>query len=261
MSAQDTKADPSLLSERDSPCSIRPLVVCAILLGIAMASFMGLYAVATRAPPSGCAVGSFRHIKVPALFFLTLVVTFPSLYVLSALFGVRLGPADTFRLILVPITVNLAVLASLGTITTGFFTLSTTSYEFMKLLNVFFFGVSGLIGPQSPAHDAVPARREPKPRAAQYHRLRPAMFSCPQCNVPLTRQKSPSLGCTWVCPSCRGRALTLELLRHVVPQPIVNRLWQRARSGQYAATRRCPACNRSDDRSADYRSRRQDSIP
>ena len=54
-------------------------------------------------------------------------------------------PKDTLRLILVPITVNLAVLASLGTIT-AFFTLSTTSYHFMTLLNVFFFGVSGIIG-------------------------------------------------------------------------------------------------------------------
>jgi membrane associated rhomboid family serine protease/Zn-finger nucleic acid-binding protein len=55
---------------------------------------------------------------------------------------------------------------------------------------------------------------------------------------------SPSLGLTWVCPSCRGRAVTLDLLRHVVPRPLVNRLWQRARSGQYPAVRRCPACRR-----------------
>lgn len=138
------KADPSLLSRGTAHIQIRPLVVCAILLGIIYGIFMGLYAVATRTPPSVVQLVA-SALKVPALFFLTLVVTFPSLYVFSALFGVRLGPADTFRLILVPITVNLAVLASLGTIT-GFFTLSTTSYEFMKLLNVFFFGVSGIIG-------------------------------------------------------------------------------------------------------------------
>ena len=70
------------------------------------------------------------------------------------------------------------------------------------------------------------------------------MFTCPQCNVPLGKQNSPTLGLTWVCPSCHGRALTLELLRHAVPQPLVNRLWQRARSGQYATPRRCPACRR-----------------
>jgi len=138
------KADPSLLARGTSHIRIQPLVLGSVLLGVIYGIFMGLYAVATRTPPSLAQLVA-SAIKVPALFFLTLVVTFPSLYVFSALFGVRLGPKDTFRLILVPIAVNLAVLASLGTIT-GFFTLSTTSYEFMKLLNVFFFGVSGIIG-------------------------------------------------------------------------------------------------------------------
>jgi hypothetical protein len=121
-----------------------PLVIGSVLLGLTYGICMGLFAVATRTPPSLMQLVA-TALKVPALFFLTLVVTFPSLYVFSALFGVRLGPGDTLRLILVPIAVNLAVLASLGPIT-GFFTLSTTSYEFMKLLNVFFFSVSGIIG-------------------------------------------------------------------------------------------------------------------
>jgi len=70
------------------------------------------------------------------------------------------------------------------------------------------------------------------------------MFTCPQCSVTLSKRMSPSLGLTWVCPSCRGRAVTLDLLRRVVPQPLVNRLWQRARSGPYGSTQKCPACNR-----------------
>jgi hypothetical protein len=138
------KADPQLLADGTTHIHIRPLVGVSILLGVIYGVFMGLYAVATRAPASFEQL-AVTAVKVPALFFLTLVVTFPSLYVFSALLGVRLGPKDTFRLILVPITINLAVLASLGPIT-GFFTLSTTSYPFMKLLNVFFFIVSGLIG-------------------------------------------------------------------------------------------------------------------
>ncbi len=138
------KADPALLAQGTTHVPIQPLAGLSILLGMGYGLCMGLYAVATRMPPSvaqmlACAV------KVPALFFLTLVVTFPSLYVFSALLGVRLNPTDTLRLILVPITVNLAVLASLGTIT-AFFTLSTTSYQFMTLLNVVFFGISGAIG-------------------------------------------------------------------------------------------------------------------
>lgn len=138
------KADPSLLANGTSHIRIAPLVMGSVLLGVIYGIFMGLYAVATRTPPSLVQLLA-SAVKVPALFFLTLVVTFPSLYVFSALLGVRLGPKDTFRLILVPIAVNLAMLASLGPIT-GFFTLSTTSYEFMKLLNVFFFGVSGIVG-------------------------------------------------------------------------------------------------------------------
>jgi hypothetical protein len=138
------KTDPTLLARGTSHIRIPPLMMGSILLGVIYGVFMGLYAVATRTPPSPVQLIA-SAVKVPALFFLTLVVTFPSLYVFSALFGVRLGPKDTFRLILVPITINLALLASLGPIT-GFFTLSTTSYEFMKLLNVFFFGISGIIG-------------------------------------------------------------------------------------------------------------------
>jgi len=138
------KAQPDLLASGTTHIHIKPLVLSSITLGVVYGIFMGLYAVATRTPPS-LAQTVASAIKVPALFFLTLVVTFPSLYVFSALMGVRLGPKDTLRLILVPIAVNLAVLASLGPIT-GFFTLSTTSYHFMKLLNFFFFALSGAIG-------------------------------------------------------------------------------------------------------------------
>jgi hypothetical protein len=138
------KADPELLIQGTTHIHIRPLVLGSISLGIIYGVFMGLYAVATRTPPSVVQLFA-TAVKVPALFFLTLVVTFPSLYVFSALFGVRLDPKDTLRLIMVPIAVNLAVLASLGTIT-GFFTLSTSSYQFMKLLNFFFFAISGAIG-------------------------------------------------------------------------------------------------------------------
>lgn len=52
-------------------------------------------------------------------------------------------------LILASVAANLAGLASLGPIT-EFFTLSTSIYPFMKLLNFFFFAVSGLIGLKVP---------------------------------------------------------------------------------------------------------------
>ena len=55
-------------------------------------------------------------LKVPALFTLTLLVTFPSLYVFNALVGSRLEVVSLLRLLVVALAVNLAVLASLGPI-------------------------------------------------------------------------------------------------------------------------------------------------
>ena len=84
-------------------------------------------------------------IKVPALFFLTLVVTFPSLYVFNALAGSRLSFAAVFQLLVAALAVNVAVLASLGPIV-AFFSVSTTSYPFILLLNVLVFITAGVFG-------------------------------------------------------------------------------------------------------------------
>ncbi len=70
------------------------------------------------------------------------------------------------------------------------------------------------------------------------------MLICPRCKTSL-KKNSNKLGLFWVCPSCDGRAVSLEVVRKAVPRHIVNRLWQRARSGQYAGNRKCPACKRS----------------
>ena len=84
-------------------------------------------------------------VKVPALFFLTLAVTFPSLYVFNALVGSRLSFVAVFQLLVASLAVNVAVLASLGPIV-AFFSVSTTSYPFILLLNVLVFVVSGVLG-------------------------------------------------------------------------------------------------------------------
>jgi len=84
-------------------------------------------------------------VKLPALFLLTLVVTFPSLYVFNALVGARLGFRATLELLLASLVVTLAVAASLGPILV-FFTLSTESYAFMVMLNVALLGIAGVVG-------------------------------------------------------------------------------------------------------------------
>ena len=123
---------------------VRDLALAALPLGVVYGAFMGLYAVARGGTGSGLQLLA-AALKVPLLFLLTLVVTLPSLYVLSALARSRLSFTHTVRLLLASVTVNLALLASFGPVT-GFFTLSTESYPFMILLNVAFFTVSGIVG-------------------------------------------------------------------------------------------------------------------
>lgn len=77
------KADPRLLAEGTAHIHIQPLVVVSVAMGMIYGVCMGLYAVATRTPPSFAQLVT-SAVKVPALFFLTLAVTFPSLYVFSA---------------------------------------------------------------------------------------------------------------------------------------------------------------------------------
>jgi hypothetical protein len=84
-------------------------------------------------------------VKVPALFLLTLLVTFPSLYVFNALVGSQLRFVANLRLLVAALGVTLAVLASFGPII-AFFSVSTTSYPFMKVLNVLAFGIAGGLG-------------------------------------------------------------------------------------------------------------------
>jgi hypothetical protein len=70
------------------------------------------------------------------------LVTFPSLYVFNALVGSRLNMVAMLRLVVAALCVMMAVLASLGPIV-AFFAVSTTSYPFIKLLNVAAYAIAG----------------------------------------------------------------------------------------------------------------------
>jgi hypothetical protein len=119
------------------------LAVLGLVMGAVYGVFMGLYGVLRPEHPSFAQLLA-TMLKVPLLFLLTLVVTFPSLYVFSALANSRLRFYDTLKLLLAAVAVNLALLASFGPVT-GFFTLSTTSYPFMVVLNVLVFALAGLV--------------------------------------------------------------------------------------------------------------------
>lgn len=138
------KTSPESLAAGRIDLRLNRFVILAILLGGAYGLFMGLFAITSREP------AEYRQllastVKLPALFLITLVVTFPSLYVFNALLGSRLRFLETLKLLIGAIAVNVAVAASLGPIL-GFFTLSTTSYPFMIILNVALLAISGAVG-------------------------------------------------------------------------------------------------------------------
>jgi hypothetical protein len=116
------------------------IVVLGMIYGICMGTFT-LFRM--NDPHARQIVASM--VKVPLLFYLTLLVTLPSLYVFNALVGSRLTLGTVVRLLVASLGVMVTVLASLGPIV-AFFSVSTTSYPFMLLFNVVVCGVSGALG-------------------------------------------------------------------------------------------------------------------
>lgn len=84
-------------------------------------------------------------LKVPFLFFLTLLVCYPVLYVFNILFGSRLGFLHTLTLILASIATSAVILGAFAPITL-LFVVSQSSYAFMKLLHVLVMGTAATIG-------------------------------------------------------------------------------------------------------------------
>jgi hypothetical protein len=121
------------------------LVMGGLLCGAFYGTCMGLWAASHNklggVQPAWVASGA---VKVPLLFLCTLLVTFPSLYVFSALANGCLRLGATLRLLLGAVGVQMALLAGFAPITV-FFTMFTRDYAFMVALNVFFFGLSGFI--------------------------------------------------------------------------------------------------------------------
>lgn len=120
-----------------------------ILMGVAYGFCMGVFSLihgAETSEYSRALLQTFASMtKVPLLYAMTLVVTFPSLYVFNALVGSRLQVGPVFKLLVASLAVNLAVLVSVGPIL-AFFSASTPNYEFIVLLNVAIFTAAGILG-------------------------------------------------------------------------------------------------------------------
>ena len=101
------KTGPEILADGRIELPLSGFVPMAILLGATYGFFMGWYAFLTREPAIYMPLLA-SAIKLPALFLVTLIVTFPSLYVFNALVGCRLSFGATLRLLVGAIVVNVA---------------------------------------------------------------------------------------------------------------------------------------------------------
>ncbi len=69
------------------------------------------------------------------------------------------------------------------------------------------------------------------------------MFSCPTCEEALLRTRN-ELGTYWVCEKCKGRAVSLAVLRKAVEPFFISELWERVRKGIGDRRRSCPSCGK-----------------
>ncbi len=83
--------------------------------------------------------------KLPVLFLATMVVCSPTLYFFNVLFGSSQSLTQNVALILTAIAVTAVLLLSFAPIAL-FFLLTTSGYQFFKLLNVAIFAISGWMG-------------------------------------------------------------------------------------------------------------------
>ena len=98
-----------------------------------------------RGNPEGWKFALASAVKLPFLFLLTLAICLPLLYVLNVLIGPRARFGTVLGLLMASVAVTSIVLAACALIL-GFFMLSTKSYAFIKLLNVFIFALAGGYG-------------------------------------------------------------------------------------------------------------------
>ena len=84
-------------------------------------------------------------VKLPLLFLLTTLVCAPTLYFFNLIFGSDQSLGQNLALGLCAVTVISVVALSFAPILL-FFLLTTSQYQFFKLLNVMVFAIAGIVG-------------------------------------------------------------------------------------------------------------------
>lgn len=84
-------------------------------------------------------------VKVPLLFYLSLLISYPALFVFNILLGSKLSIGQSLAMVLAAYGLISCVLASFAPIAL-FFVLIGSSYPFLRLLHVAIFGIAGIAG-------------------------------------------------------------------------------------------------------------------
>ncbi|MGB3403616.1 MAG: actin-binding WH2 domain-containing protein [Microcoleaceae cyanobacterium] len=94
---------------------------------------------------SGILQGLFSAVKLPALYLLTLIICFPTLYFFNVMFGSK-QTFEQYLTLLMTAMAEMSVLLLGFAPVTLFFMLSTQDYQFFILLNVAILGLTGVLG-------------------------------------------------------------------------------------------------------------------
>lgn len=113
------------------------LLICSSLFFAVYGGIIGSF--------NGWAQALSSAVKLPALYLITLIICFPTLYFFNILFGSRKTAGQYFAMLLTAAAVISVLLFSFAPITL-FFLITTYHYQFYKLLNVGIFSVTGFIG-------------------------------------------------------------------------------------------------------------------
>ncbi|MEA5551153.1 actin-binding WH2 domain-containing protein [Anabaena cylindrica UHCC 0172] len=119
------------------PSKIISLLVCSSLFIAMYGGIIGAYHSWMQALSSA--------VKLPALYLITLLICLPTLFFANIIFGSKRTFGQYFALVLTAVSVISVLLFSFAPITL-FFLMTTNNYQFLILLNVIIFSLTGFIG-------------------------------------------------------------------------------------------------------------------
>lgn len=137
----------AIFENREVGALIRWCLLATLALGATYGLAMGALSLHTGLVP-GLLQSLSSACKVPLLFLLSLFVCYPVLYFVIVLMGSRLSFSQTLALIMLAVTMNCVLLAGCAPIVL-FFSFTSSSTEFVKLLHVAVFTFSGAWAMQS----------------------------------------------------------------------------------------------------------------